>query len=225
MNKDVEKNLKIMEAVEDELNKQKYDAIFCLTAFTTGTSAWILFVSLCDKLNWPLSQVTMTKGVEIVASLMLILVLKFTRLDFKDLGISTKNLKSSLKRAIIISLVCVMIMIAYKLIVYKGEPLFNGIWEKPTYLITSIVQEFLARGFLLSSLLSIYTSKKGKIMAIVCSSFLFSSLHLFYGFNFMCCAGGLSILLGYVYTKDQNIWGVSLIHFILGYVSFLLGLA
>lgn len=72
--------------------------------------------------------------------------------------------------------------------------------------------------------MNIYDNKQKKHTAVIVSSLLFTTLHLYYGFLFMVGAGVLSILLGYIYLKDKNIWGVSLIHFVFGTVSVMLGL-
>ena len=63
-----------------------------------------------------------------------------------------------------------------------------------------------------------------KHIAVIVSSLLFTTLHLYYGFTFMVSAGLLSVLLGYMYLRDKNIWGVSLVHFVFGTMGALLTL-
>ena len=220
----IEKNLEIMEVVEKELNQRKREATFCLIVFLSVVSVWTLLVALWEKLGRPIASDSMTYGVEIIALLMMFLTMKNTQLRLKDMRVSKKNLGLSLIRAFCISLVIIAIMVILKLTVMRSEPFVD--WSKfdPTYAITSIFQEFLARGFLLTCLLNLLDHKRKKHIAVIISSLVFTSLHLYYGFSFMVGAGVLSILLGYVCIKDENIWGASLIHFVFGTAGIIMGL-
>jgi len=214
--RELDKNLRIMEAAEAELERQRGEAVFCLTVFVSAMSVWILLVALWDMLGRPIAERFLTYGVELIAGLMLVVVLKFTRLDIHRMGITKKNLLPSLIRSALISAVIFALMLAVKLITKPGQPILNLTEFTPTYVLTSILQEFLARGFLLTTLCSIIPSRNSEHIAVFCSSLMFTSLHLYYGFPFMAGAGLLSVLLGYCYLKDRNIWGVSLIHFVIG---------
>lgn len=125
-------------------------------------------------------------------------------------------------RAVCICLIILAAMVAVKLTVLRTEPFADWSRFDPTYALTSIFQEFLARGFLLTCLINILDLKSKKHVAVLLSSLLFTSLHLYYGFTFMVSAGVLSVLLGYVCIKDENIWGVSLIHFVVGMAGMVL---
>jgi len=219
-----DRNLRIMEVVEKELEQQKGEAVFCLLFFLCAINVWILLVALWDKLGRPIRPELMTVGVEVIAAVMLLVVLKYTRIDIRKMGVSAKNLLPSLKRAGIISAIIIAIMLAFKLITRPGQPVFNWKLFDFTYIITSPLQEFLARGFLLTTLVNINTAKNARHIAVICSSLLFTSLHLYYGFTYMLGAGVLSVLLGYCYMKDENIWGVSLIHFVFGTVGVMMEL-
>lgn len=221
---DIESKLKIMEVVEKELNRRKQECTFCLSVFLAATSVWILIVSLWEKLGRPVLPKTMTYGVEIIALVMFFVARKNAHMELKDMGISAKNLRPSLIRSVIISLIILIVMVIAKLILKPNEPLVD--WSKftPVYPLTSVFQEFLARGFLLTCLINIYDHKHKKHMAVILSSLLFTSLHLYYGFTFMVGAGVLSVMLGYLYLKDGNIWGVSLIHYVFGAAGIMLSL-
>lgn len=220
----IEKNLKIMEIVEKELNQRKQESIFCLIVFLSVVSIWTLLVALWEKLDRPIAPDSMTYGVELIAVLMMFVTTRKTHMKLKDMRISKKNFGSSMLRAACICLIIIAVMVILKLTVMRSEPFAD--WSKfdPTYVITSIFQEFLARGFLLTCLLNILDHKEKKHIAVLISALLFTSLHLYYGFTFMVGAGILSILLGYVCIKDENIWGVSLIHFVFGSTGIILGL-
>lgn len=220
----IEKNLQIMEVVEKELNKRKSDATKCLSIFLSSTSIWVFLVALWEKEGRPIAPTTMTYGVEIIAVIMLIVTQFNLKMKLTDMGLNFKNMKVVMKRSCIISLVIIALLIVAKLIMKPGEKLFDLSKYDFLYPLTSILQEFLARGFLLTCLMNIYDNKLKKHTAVIVSSLLFTTLHLYYGFLFMVGAGVLSVLLGYIYLKDKNIWGVSLIHFVFGTVGVMLGL-
>jgi len=221
---ELDKTLRIMEVVENELEAQKRDSLFCLIVFICATSVWILLVALWEMLGKPIPEEHLTVGVELIAAMMLVVILKFTRLDIRKMGISNKNMKPTLIRAGLISAAAIVLMLAVKLITQPHQPVVNWALFDALYILTSVLQEFLARGFLVTTLVSINTSKNSKLIAVICSSLLFTSLHLYYGFFFMVGAGLLSVLLGYCYLKDENIWGVSIIHFVIGTAGIMLGI-
>lgn len=220
----MERNLRIMEVVEKELNKRKAESTFCFSIFLGATSIWVLLVELWEKLGRPIAPPTMTYGVEIIAIIMFIITQVKTRLKPENLGLNFKNIKPVMIRSVVVSAIIIVAMIVLKLIMKPGEPLLDWSTYNFMYPITSILQEFLARGFLLSCLMNIYDAKHKKHIAVIVSSLLFTTLHLYYGFTFMVGAGLLSALLGYMYLRDKNIWGVSLVHFVFGTMGALLTL-
>ncbi len=221
---DFDRTLRIMEVVENELDRQNKDSLFSLFVFLCAENLWIILVALWDMLGKPILEEYLTIGVEAIAALMFVVILKFTRLDIHKMGVTKKNLKPTLKRAGIISAAAVVIMLAIKLLTQRGQPFIYWELYDALYPFTAVLQEFLARGFLVTTLVSINPTKNRKHIAVVCSSLLFASLHLYYGFFFMVGAGLLSVLLGYCYLKDENIWGVSIIHFVIGTVGVMLGI-
>lgn len=221
----LEEKLRIMEVVEKELNRRKAEATFCFSVFLAVTTTWVLLVALWEKIGRPIAPSTLTYGVEIIAVIMFIITQVKTRLRWDDLGLSFKNMKTTMLRAGIVSAIMIVLMIAAKLLMKQpGEPLIDWSQYNFMYPLTSILQEFLARGFLLTSLMYIYDTKHKKHMAVILSSLLFTTLHLYYGFVYMVGAGLLSVVLGYIYLKDKNIWGVSLVHFVFGTMGAILTL-
>lgn len=220
----LEQSLQIMETVEKELNRQKAEAVFNLSLFLGAMSVWVLLVALWDKLGRPLAGTTMTYGVELIAILMFAVTQWKKRVPLKELGINTRNLVPTLLRAAAISAGIIAVMCVVKLVLKPGEALLD--WSKfgITYPLTSVLQEFLARGFLLNCMLNIFDFKQKKVFSVILSSLLFTTLHLYYGFTFMVGAGVLSVLLGFLYLKDENIWGVSIVHFVFGMTGTMLSL-
>ena len=61
-----------------------------------------------------------------------------------------------------------------------------------------------------------FDGKHSSIVAILLSSLLFGAVHIAHGFMYMVAAIVLLGALGGLYEKQQNIWGVTIIHFVLG---------
>ena len=216
--------LALMETVEKELDRQKSNAVVSLTVFLCSMSVWVLAVSLWEKLNRPFPPHYLTYGVELIAVFMLIFLWRSTDIEIKNLGVNRRNLKATFIRDGAVSLALILIIALVKHAVRPGEPIFYWTRIHPFYAVTSVLQEFLSRGFLLTCLMTIYTGKHRSAVAVICSSLIFTTLHLYYGFTFMCGAGVLSLLLGALYVRDGNIWGVSLIHFVFGTFTTLTGI-
>ena len=70
----------------------------------------------------------------------------------------------------------------------------------------------------------ILVSKHKGAMAIVISSLIFAGLHIHLGFMFMIGAAVLAGLEGILYEKQQNIFGVWILHWCFGVCGTLLGL-
>jgi membrane protease YdiL (CAAX protease family) len=68
-----------------------------------------------------------------------------------------------------------------------------------------------------------FDGKRGIMAALLLSSLLFGALHIAHGFMYMMAAVILIGSLGILYEKHQNIWGVTIIHFILGQSACCLG--
>ena len=73
------------------------------------------------------------------------------------------------------------------------------------------------------SIKKMFDGKHSSIVAIILSSLLFGAVHIAHGFMYMICAIILLGALGGLYEKQQNIWGVTLIHFVLGQSASCLG--
>jgi len=220
----IEHDLEVMQVVEKNLDAQKHDAIFCLVCIMGLSNIWIMVVALWEYLGRPSKPELLTLTVEIISVVVMILVLRNTKMKITDFGLKVNDMKKTLIRAFSISLICVVMLVLVKFIFYPNEKLLNWSCFDYNYFLTSIFQEFICRGAMLTILVKINDSRYAKIIGLVSSSFLFSSLHIYYGFEFMLGAALLSFFLGYIYLKDRNIVGVSIIHWIIGSAVFVLEL-
>ena len=219
---DIDRNIRIMEKVEAIYDKQRHEIVLCLSVCFISTCVWMLLVALWEMLGRPIAEEKMTYGIEIIAVIMMHFILFSTDIRFANFGVNKKNLKRSIIRGLGISLVLCVLLFIYAYFKEGGIPALDLSEFTFSYMLTSILQEFLSRGVFFNCFLRIYTNRHGKLLAIVGSSLMFAVLHMFYGFYFMICALILSILLCIIYLYDDNIWGVSIVHYFVGTIVFVL---
>lgn len=101
----------------------------------------------------------------------------------------------------------------------KGYFIGGSFHGAATYIFTSLIQEFLARGVIQTSVKSLMQVKYQKQFGILLTSLLFSLMHLPFGFYFMLGAFLLSLVLGAIYERQKDIWGCVLLHWGCGYLA------
>jgi membrane protease YdiL (CAAX protease family) len=220
-----------------ELNRVKKQKEEGARLFTIGLSVvavylviWQILESFMDPPN-PL----MTRIMEGCALFIFFGAIKWTTLTPSDMGVipgSKAELKGALVRGGLIS-VALVIAIACARLVMQGsdpalaaEPFFSfhaESWARSLYFVTAPFQEFLAKGVVLTSILYVYNYRR-KALAIAVSSLLFAAVHVSYGITMMLFAFGLCFATGFLYLRDKNIWGVSLIHFTIGFFPAAMGI-
>ena len=73
------------------------------------------------------------------------------------------------------------------------------------------------------SIRKLFDGKNAVIGAILLSSLLFGAVHVAHGFMYMAAAIVLLGALGGLYEKQRSIWGVAIIHYVLGQAAVCLG--
>lgn len=227
-----EKQMEVERAdVEKRMAKEKSDAAISISALLMTICIWVMICQLWELLGRPIPKSYMTIGVEIMGFVILIFIMISTSFSLKHVGLNFNHIGKVLVRSCIICLVAAAIMFGIKFGImqvnpayFGNKPFFRSNFNLPNYILLSIIQEFLARGVTQECLSRIFTGKSGKVMPIIIASFFFMALHLYFGFYFMAGAGVMSILLGIVYQKDRNIWGVSLIHCVIGWLGMAMSL-
>lgn len=156
-----------------------------------------------------------------------IIIYKKTGFTFEELGLTIRNPKDTFLSALGISFLTVVLLSAAKLVVLSVAPDFFaadapfwnwniGLYSWCSYIFTCIIQEFLARSMIYGSIKKLFDGKYSAIYAIFLSALLFGAVHIAHGFMYMVAAMTLLGALGGLYEKHRNIWGVTMIHFILG---------
>ena len=98
-----------------------------------------------------------------------------------------------------------------------------GIDDWIGYIFSCIIQEFLARSMLYGSIRKMFDGKHATAVAIGLTTLLFDAVHLGHGFMYMIGAMVLLGSLGGLYEKQRDIWGVAIIHYVMGVAGTCLG--
>ena len=104
---------------------------------------------------------------------------------------------------------------------FFGQPVF--LWPiacpwqmNAVYLAVAVLQEIIARGFMLTNIERILTGKHRGLMAVLTSAVLFAFLHLHYNSFIMGSTLISGLVFGALYLRHRTIVGVSLAHYLLG---------
>ena len=154
--------------------------------------------------------------------LIIFFMMKLFKVSNKELGITKENLFISIKRNLILIVLCTIIVLIFKLFhIDKYNPNETLLFYIFYIFISCPIQEFLYRGvfgyFDMNS--------KYNYLWIILSSLCYSFVHIIYR-DFLTCI--LTFIIGIIwyifYRKDKNLCGVILSHIALGIVTIVLGI-
>jgi CRP-like cAMP-binding protein/membrane protease YdiL (CAAX protease family) len=171
----------------------------------------------------------------VIFSVVLILMIKQTKLPIRIFGLTTRNWKPAVKESLIWTVGIIAVFVAVKWILitevdrYKHLPLFDfSVSAQQGHLVLNLllyglhspVQEFIARGVLQGSLQHFYKGKNITLRAVIVSNALFSATHVH-------LLGGLlgiivfipGLFWGWLYSRHENLIGVSISHLLIGWTA------
>ena len=195
--------------------------VICITLYL---SAWSL---IRFTLHIPLKASFYTLMIEAMTLILFLEIIFFTSFSLKDVGLipRRKNILSNIKQTATICLFAIAVLLVAKLFLrVLGAPVkqnFMGgsVHGAVTYLFTALLQEFLARGVIQTSVKNLMRVKHQISVSIFLTSMLFTLMHLPYGFIFMMGAFLLSIALGILFEQQKTIWGCFFLHWSIGYLA------
>ncbi len=195
--------------------------IFCISIYL---SIWSL---LRFTLKLPLKTPFYTMMIEVMAFILFLEIIFLTSLSLKDIGLIPKisRIKKNLIETFFIALTgCAVLLLSKVIFTLMGIQIksyfIGGSPEGAyTYLFTAFIQEFLARGVIQTSVKSLMQVKYQKQFGVLLTSLLFSLMHLPFGFIFMIGAFFLSIVLGYLFERQKDLWGCAFLHWSCGYLA------
>jgi len=174
-----------------------------------------------------------SRGLEIITLLIVIRMIIVSRLPLKSFGITWGGWKRSVAESLVVSFVVIGFLFLFKIVantywpgLFKETDLVHWEYFDYTYIVYLVVaplQEFITRGTVQSTLMRLFSGKRSAFLAVVVTSFLFGSLHVYASINLAVVALLTSWLWGWMYSRHQTLIGVSLSHFLIGDMAGLMG--
>ena len=220
----------LIEDITDKisLRHHEHDCAYIFAGLITCICIYLFMWSLLKfTLNIYLKTSTYTKIIEGISFILFLEVTFFTSFSLKDIGLipNFKRWKKNLIETLVTGSVTCILLLLSKLILswcgYKIKAYYIGgsTHGAYVYIFTAFIQEFLARGVMQTSIKSIMKVKYQRFFSILLTSMLFSLMHIPFGFYFMISAFLLSIALSYIYERQQDIWGCTILHWACGYLA------
>lgn len=152
-----------------------------------------------------------------------LLIIKMMRIPLADLGIKREGLWRSFWETVVICVLITIPVVIY-LVWFKPEASGNASGASVDtfflvqYFLHTVVQEVGSRGLLQGLFQKFLDDTKGH-RAILLTSTIFASLHLTFGVDAVAITFFASIIFGYVYLRQKNLLGVTLLHYWLGVLA------
>lgn len=210
------------------LRQREHDCAYIFAGLIICTSLFLLAWSLIRfTLHIRLKSSTYTFIIECITFFLFLEIVFMTSFSMRDIGIAPKltRLKENITETLILASTGCIILLLSKIVLnligirIKAYFIGGSLHGAYVYAYTSLIQEFLARGVIQTSVKSLMRVKYQKTFSIIITSLLFSIMHIPLGFYFMTCALLLSLVLGYIYERQGDIWGCVFLHWCCGYVG------
>lgn len=211
-----------------QLKQHEHDCAYIFAGLILCISLYLFAWSLIRfTLHIPLKTSAYTLMIEGMTFILFLEILFLTSLSMRDIGLIPRisTFKKNLIETIVIGISACVIMLLIKVILtilgYQIKDRFIGgsLHGAYVYVFTAFIQEFLARGVIQTSVKSLMKVKYQKQFGIFLTSLLFSLMHLPFGFIFMMGAFVLSLALGYLFERHQNMWSCAVLHWGCGYLA------
>ena len=174
-----------------------------------------------------------SRCLELLALLLVIYMIFWAGLTLEGLGLTLKNWQRSVLEALGVSAAAVIALVLIKVAVNRVAPgifseldVVNLHYFAPSYVTYAAIaplHEFIARGAVQSTLERLFEGQYKRLMAIVATSCLFGTLHVFTSFSLGVVALVSSLVWGWMFSRHKSLVGVSLSHFLVGDLSGLMG--
>ena len=218
----------------EKLHRQRRESSIIFAVLMICVCGYLFLWSLMRYVDIEPAPWVMNLIIEGISILMFIIILKTTSFSLQDIGLKVKDVRGTFVPDIWIAAGGCAVMALGKVIILKAAPGFfppeQPFWDWSLataadfyYPLTVILQEFLARSVMQANLKRIFDGKYAGALSIVVSSLVFGALHVAYGLPLMLGAAVLLGALGVLFDRQENIWGLSIVHYVWGEVFSFLG--
>lgn len=227
--------LVMSDVTETRILKQKrQDAATVFACVTACVCTYLLLLGALDFLGLDVPTKALTQVINAMVFVIGLIIYNKTDFTREELGLKLTRPGHTLGCAVLVSAGVVAVLVLAKLCLLRlgngffaeDTPFWNwdlGVYSWVSYVFTCIIQEFLARSMIYGSIRKMFDGQGGMMAAIALSSLLFGAVHIAHGFLYMAASVVLLGALGGLYEKQRNIWGVSIIHYVLGQAACCLG--
>lgn len=225
----------ISDVTETEvLKKRRRDAAVVFACVIACVCLYLLLLSALEFAAIHVPTKVLTQVINAMVFAFSIIIYKKTDFSREELGLKVPQPKTTFITAGLVSVAVVAALILVKMLLIRldsgffpeGLPFWNwniGAYSWISYVFTCIIQEILARSMVYGSIRKLFDGRRATIGAILLSSLLFGGVHIAHGFVYMAAAIVLLGALGGLYEKQRSIWGVAIIHYVLGQAAACLG--
>jgi PAS domain S-box-containing protein len=227
--------LVLSDVTEAEVFKKKrYNASVVFSCVTACVCLYLLVLATLEFLKINAPTMMLTQVINAMVFVAACIIYKKTDFTTDELGLKLYRPKRTIGISVLLSGLVVAALMGAKLVILKiapgffaaDAPFWNwnlGLYSWISYVFTCIIQEFLARSMIYGSIKKMFDGKHAVIVSILLSSLLFGAVHIAHGFVYMMAAMILLGALGGLYEKQKSIWGVTIIHYVLGEAAACLG--
>ncbi|MBR4795803.1 MAG: CPBP family intramembrane metalloprotease [Lachnospiraceae bacterium] len=214
--------------IYSRLRVLSHDCAHIFAALIIGICIYLSVWSFCRfTLRIPLKATHYMYMIEGITAILFIDIWLFTSFKMGDIGllINKKRWKKNIIQTLVMGAIACGILFLMRCgqiwLGLPGKSYFIGgsFAGARSYLITAFFQEFLARGVIQTSLKYILQVKHQRGISVFTTSLLFMMMHLPFGFFFMVGAFALSVVLGFIYEEQEDLYGCALLHWGVGYLA------
>ena len=195
-----------------------------------SVSLYIFLIFLARDLNFHVQD--SARIVEAIFLGVCILIIRKSGFSFSFFGMTSKGAAESIRLILPSTLAICAGLIALKALCIGLEVpgLHNELFISANfdlllliYLPVAILQEFLARGVIQTAIESVLDGPKAALWAIITSSALFGLVHIQLSVAIAFASFICSLYWGHLYIRRRTLAGVSISHFLIGAMAYVLG--
>ena len=160
----------------------------------------------------------------LVAGLGLVLWCGFS---MRTVGLTLRRWRVAIKESLIISAALVLIAALSKVLLLQTGAIRDDTFLHNArthlslvglaiYIVSAFIQEFVARGIMVSGIEEVYEGKYDTLVAVVLSSLLFGVIHLFISLTFFLVTFLAGIVFASIFVRHRSLIGVTIVHFVGG---------
>lgn len=215
------------EELEQSINRHNHlNFVFMNTVALLSLFSFLLALlkSQSDDISKVATNFVVSRFFEIAILTSSILLIIKSKLPLTNFGLTTRNWQKSVRESLIATVVAIVCCTLLKVILVATNLSSNSYivrfanleWSFAFYILVAPLQEFLGRGVVQGTLQRIMPGKYGWVMAILLTSLVFGTLHLYVSTPFALASIVGSFLWGWLYLRHETIIGISISHFLIG---------